>query len=83
MRWLPWWLSGKESACRCGFDFWVGKIPGEGNDIPLPIYLPGKTMDRGAWWATIHGVAKSDLASKQYQRPMRSTQLTYSSTLLH
>ena len=27
---LPWWLSGKESACqcrRCGFDLWVGKIP--------------------------------------------------------
>ena len=27
---LPWWLSGKESACqcrRCEFDPWVGKIP--------------------------------------------------------
>ena len=30
---LPWWLSGKESACQCkrlkrlGFDLWVGKIP--------------------------------------------------------
>ena len=27
---LPWWLSGKESACQCrrwGFDPWVGKIP--------------------------------------------------------
>ena len=27
---LPWWLSGKESACECrrsGFDPWVGKIP--------------------------------------------------------
>ena len=26
---LPWWLSGKESACpcrRCKFDAWVGKI---------------------------------------------------------
>ena len=27
---LPWWLSGKESACQCtrrGFDLWSGKIP--------------------------------------------------------
>ena len=27
---LPWWLSGKESACQCrrlGFNPWVGKIP--------------------------------------------------------
>ena len=27
---LPWWLSGRESTCRCrrrGFDPWVGKIP--------------------------------------------------------
>ena len=27
---LPWWLSGKESACQCrrlGFDLWIGKIP--------------------------------------------------------
>ena len=27
---LPWWFSGKESACqcrRCGFDPWVGKAP--------------------------------------------------------
>ena len=35
---LPRWLSGKESACQCqrhkrsGFDPWVGKIPGVGND---------------------------------------------------
>jgi len=27
---LPWWLSGKESACQCGrhrFDPWIGRIP--------------------------------------------------------
>ena len=27
---LPWWLSGKESACQCrthGFELWLGKIP--------------------------------------------------------
>ena len=30
-----------------------------------PVFLPGKSMDRGEWWATVHGVAKShDLATK-------------------
>ena len=26
---------------------------------PTPVFLPGKPMDRGAWWATVHRVAKS------------------------
>ena len=26
---------------------------------PTPVLLPGKSMDRGAWWAAVHGVAKS------------------------
>ena len=26
---------------------------------PTPVLLPGKSMDRGAWKATVHGVAKS------------------------
>ena len=24
-----------------------------------PVFLPGKSKDRGGWWATVHGVAKS------------------------
>ena len=39
--------------------FWVGKLPGEGNGNPLQYSCPEKSMDRGAWWATVHGVAKS------------------------
>ena len=31
---------------------------GEGNDNPLQDSCLGKPMDRGAWWATVHGVAK-------------------------
>ena len=27
--------------------------------VPTPIELPGEFMDRGAWQATVHGVAKS------------------------
>ena len=66
---LPLWLSGKESACQCRrhrFDSWVRKIPWRRKWQPTPIFLPGKPMDRGAWWATVHGVAKShDWATKQ------------------
>ena len=29
---------------------------------PTPVFLPGEFMDRGAWWATVHGVAKSLLS---------------------
>ena len=41
-----------------GFDPWIGKIPGEGNN-PLQYSCLENSMDRGAWWATVHGVAKS------------------------
>ena len=36
-----------------------GRSPGEGNGNPLQYSCLENTMDRGAWWATIHGVAKS------------------------
>ena len=34
-------------------------LPGEGNSNPLQYSCLENSMDRGAWWATIHGVAKS------------------------
>ena len=27
--------------------------------LPTPVFLLGKPMDRGAWWAAVHGVAES------------------------
>ena len=27
--------------------------------LPIPVFLPGEFMDRGAWQATVHGVTKS------------------------
>ena len=59
---LPWWLSGKESACqsrRPGFNPWVRKIPWRRACNPLQYSCLEKPMDRGAWWATVHGVTKS------------------------
>ena len=29
--------------------------------LPTPVFLPGEFHDRGAWWATVHGVAKSQI----------------------
>ena len=52
----------KASACNAGD---LGSIPGlgrslgEGNGNPLQYSCLENPMDRGAWWATIHGVAKS------------------------
>ena len=37
-----------------------GRSPGEGNGNPLQCSCLENPMDRGAWWATVHGVAESD-----------------------
>ena len=56
--------SGKESACqcrrckRCGFNPQVGKITWRRNGNPLQSSYLGNPMDRGAWQATVHGIAK-------------------------
>ena len=36
-----------------------GKPTGEGNGSPLQYFCQGNAMDRAAWQATVHGVAKS------------------------
>ena len=51
----------KESACNAG-DLGLipgsGRSPGEGNGNPLQYSCLENPMDRGAWWATVLGVAK-------------------------
>ena len=52
----------KESACSEGDSGSIpglGRSPGEGNGNPLQYPCPENLMDRGAWWAAVHGVAKS------------------------
>ena len=34
------------------------EAPLEKEMAPSPVFLPGKSMDRGAWWATAQGVTK-------------------------
>ena len=37
----------------------LGRIAGGGNINPLQYSCLENPMDRGAWWATVHGIAKS------------------------
>ena len=53
---------GKEFACNAedlGSIPGLGRSPGEGNGNSLQYPCLGNLMDRGAWRATVHGVAKS------------------------
>ena len=55
-------LVAQRSACQCrrlGFDPGLGRPPGGGNDNPLQYSFLENPMDRGAWRATVYGVAKS------------------------
>ena len=52
----------KASACNAGDPGSIpgsGRSPGEGNGNPLQYACLENSMDGGAWWATVHGVAKS------------------------
>ena len=53
---------GKASAYNAGDPGSIpgsGRSPGEGNSNPLQYSCLENPMDWGAWWATVHGVAKS------------------------
>ena len=39
----------------------LGRSPGEGNGNPLQYSCLENSMDKGAWWATVHGIAKSQM----------------------
>ena len=52
----------KESACNArdpGSIPWSGRSPGEGNNNPFQYCCLENSMGRGAWWITVHRVAKS------------------------
>ena len=58
----PWWLSGKESARNVGDPGLIpglGRSPRKRNGNPLQYFCLENPMDRGAWWATVHQVTKS------------------------
>ena len=59
---LPWQLTIKNlpaSAGDVGLIPGSGRPPGEGNGNLLQYSCLGNPVARGAWWATVHGVAQS------------------------
>ena len=67
---LPWQLSNKETAYNAGAPGVMGSIPGSGRSPggghgnPLNYSCLENPMDRGAWWATVHWVTKSQTRLK-------------------
>ena len=57
------WLRGKESVCNAGaagdMVQSLGRSLGGGHGNPLQSSCLENLMDRGAWRATVHGIAKS------------------------
>ena len=59
---FPGGLDGKEYACKMGDLGSVpesGRFPGEGNGHPLQYSCLEDPMNRGTWWATVHGATES------------------------
>ena len=42
----------------------LGRFPGGGHGSPLQCSCLENPRERGAWWATVHGVAKSETQLK-------------------
>ena len=78
-RGLPWWLSGKESACQCRrcrrhkFDPWIQESPWRWNWQSTPVPLPGKSHGQsrrslGHWLSIWRSI-------KTYQTPKNQIQV--------
>ena len=55
---------GKESACNMGDPGSIpgsGRYPGEGSGNLLQYSCLKNPMDKGAWWAIVHGITKSQI----------------------
>ena len=57
-------LANAGDTRNVGLNSGLGRSPGEGNGYPLQYSCLENTMDRGAWWATVHGAAKSQARLK-------------------
>ena len=70
-RGFPKQLRGKESAYSAGaagdmgLNPGSGRSPGGGRGNPLQCFCLENPMDRGDWWITVHGVAKSQTRLKR------------------
>ena len=75
---FPQWLSNKESnynAGDTGLTPGSGRSPGGGHSNSLPCFCLENPMDRGIWWATVHGVARSQTRQKWQHARMHALPL--------
>ena len=56
---LPQWLSGKEPTCSTEDTGDTGLIPGGQHGNSLQYSCQENPMNRGAWWARVHGVVNT------------------------
>ena len=62
IKYLPGGSNGKETACNVGDPGLIpglGRSAGEGSGYSLQYSCLKNSMDRGTWWATVHGVTES------------------------
>ena len=55
----------------------LGRSPGEENGNPLQYSCLGNPMNRGAWWATVYGVAKGSDTTEQLNSSNKASVTTY------
>ena len=74
IRGFPDGSSGKEPSCNAGDSgdsSWIpglGRSPGEGNGNWVPFPCLGNPVDRGAWWATVQRITKTQLSMHEYHK---------------
>ena len=76
---LPRCLSGEEPPCqcrrckRCGFSSVLGGCPGGGHGNWLQYSCLESSLGRGTWWATVHGITKSQTWLSDWMHRHRHT----------
>ena len=78
---FPGGSEGKESACSVGdlgLNPGSGRSPGKGNGNPLQYSCLENSVDGGAWWATVYGVAESSCSAASFIPPIVSLCISFS-----
>ena len=60
-----------------GYILGSGRSPGGGYDNPLQYSCLENPMDRGTWWARVHGVAESDMTEYTHMREHTHTNILF------
>ena len=81
---FPGGSDGKESACNArdlGLTPGLGRFPGEENGYSLQYICVENPLDKGTWWATVHGVTVHVAWWATVQESDRTERLTLSLSL--